>query len=369
VTTGGGTAPPGGPRRGLGPPDPGPEGTRSEQPISLEDIWRSEALVDALAARSRLPAADRRDPVAELLAAFTGDVDQPGGPPLANAAPGTIVTLPAAGRPRQARPGRRPGRVPVRALATGLAVAMAVTGLAVIARPSRAAGTALSAPLQPAVQRAAPSGPAAVRGVPTASQPGTGPSTAAGDKQPGTIPAAPAAVSRSHGAGAPGQAPGRPGGTQTGHAASSGGWGGARAAGSGQAPRSAGPMAASPGPGTRPAAPATHPVARLGHPSAGQHAAAGRHGFAAPRAARPQLTPGGPAQSRTARDRRGQARPGSASPVISQPSAATPGAAGHRARVPGQPWQFWLRGSRKAPQPQDRAPGGTRQRALARPGE
>ncbi|MGH3155936.1 MAG: hypothetical protein ACRDNF_05085, partial [Streptosporangiaceae bacterium] len=87
------------------------------QPTSLTDIWRSEALVDALAARRRIPSDAKRDPVAELLAAFTADVDEasqpePAGDLLAafaeamgsaSAPPAALVPLPP--HPGPASPG------------------------------------------------------------------------------------------------------------------------------------------------------------------------------------------------------------------------------------------------------------------------
>jgi len=415
VTAGGGTAPPGGPRRGPGPPDPGPEDARSEQPISLADIWRSEALIDALAARRRIPADARRDPVAELLAAFTEDVDEPAPPqpaaePLAafgrkSVASGSITAAlpPPTGsghghrglRARRDRQGRlsrqgrpssqgRPGRqVPVRALATGLAAVMALTGLAFLAaRPSQAR-SALSAALSPAGPGAGPSGPTGpftVRGMPTLPRPGAGPAAVApgARPEPGLIPPAHAAAGRMSAAGSH---PPAANGTQNGHppdqsSLRSAGTRRGPAAGNAGNARNAentgrtGPMVPSHHAALRPSVPATHPAARSGRPtSPGRSSATGQHSPGQPTAGQPTarqptggLTPARTTPNRPAPAAAGPARPAAAQPGGPQHGTSQPAPACTRSRRhPGQPWQFWLRGSGKAA-----PPGGSGQAAPAR---
>ena len=75
MTAGGGPAPPGGTQRDPDSPDPSPEGEGSEQIVSLGEIWRAEAIVDALGARRGLPPDAMGDPAVELLAALSEDVD------------------------------------------------------------------------------------------------------------------------------------------------------------------------------------------------------------------------------------------------------------------------------------------------------
>lgn len=214
MRTGGGRRPPGGPPRVPRSPEFPPEAGRPGQIISLDDIWRTEALFSALATGGTVPP---DDPAAVLLAAFLHDID-PSAPP-APAHPSAPV-----------RPERRhrllPWPVPVRALVTALAAAAAVVLVAVVQPPWPASGGGsavrpLSAQLQPTLQVRAPgqrhsspgnpplTGPAALLPPPAAvNRPGrstptssraipadspSGPASAArADLPGGTAPASPA---------------------------------------------------------------------------------------------------------------------------------------------------------------------------------
>jgi len=145
LTTRGGRRPSGGPPRVPRSPESPPDAERPGQIISLDEIWQTEALFNALAAGHTVPPGD---PAAVLLAAFLHDIDPSARPaPAATAQPGA----PARRRSGWLWP------IPVRALVTGLAAAAAIALVAVVQPPWPASGgrTAvrpLSAQLQPAIQ-------------------------------------------------------------------------------------------------------------------------------------------------------------------------------------------------------------------------
>ena len=89
MTAGDGPAPPGGSRRVPDSPDSPPGSARAEDVVSLDEILRAEATLDALAARRGVPAEARDDPAAVLLAALAHDVDPPG---VRSAVPPTAVS-------------------------------------------------------------------------------------------------------------------------------------------------------------------------------------------------------------------------------------------------------------------------------------
>jgi hypothetical protein len=392
VTAGDGPAPPGGSERVPDSPDPPSAAWQAEEVVSLREIRRTEAIIDALAARRGVPPGALGDPAVGLLVALSHDVDPSG---LRAGAPAFAG---AAGPPSGGRPPRLVRRVPVRALATGLVAAAAVLVTAIVARPlwpaSGGRGPApLSASLQPAVQRAGQVNAGGSRSLPAAaarSRARTGSAGPHGTARAGSGPAAgarPGARAASRRAG-PALTPrnatrqaraasGGPAASSAGSRAGASGAGGARGRGSASArgsasgrgsPSSRGSASgrggnsarASGSAGTRAAARQNAPAFSAG-PGAGARAAA-RHSAPSARAgagrgARVRAGTGasGRAIARAAArhgalaaGHRGHVRRG----VGEHPQrtgAAERSAPGRRSRAsPVQPWHFWMRPPAKA---------------------